>query len=425
MGNNHLHIGGIDVIDLANKYGTPLFVYDVNKIRNNARSFVSAFKKHDVNFKVSYASKAFSTVAIIQVMKQEGLNIDVVSEGELYTAIKADFPRENIHMHGNNKSIEELELAIDEKIGCIVVDNFYEISLLEGLLEEKDETINILLRMTPGIEASTHDYILTGQEDSKFGFDLESDQADNALKKLINHPRLNVKGVHCHIGSQIFDADGYILTIQKLVERIKKWKTDYDFTTEVLNVGGGFGIQYTDEDQPLSIETFVDTIVQEVKKEVNEKDLNMPEIWIEPGRAIVGEAGITVYTVGSIKDIPGIRKYVSIDGGMTDNLRPALYNAKYNAVIANKLNEPNHELVSIAGKCCETGDMLIWDLNVPTIESGDYLAVLSTGAYGYSMANNYNRFPKPAVVFVEDGKDKLVVKRETTEDLIRYDLSYE
>lgn len=425
MGEKILHFGGINVIDLIEKYGTPLYVYDVNNIREKARAFKSAFEKHQVNYKVSYASKAFSTIAMLQVIKQEGLNLDVVSEGELYTAIQADFPREKIHMHGNNKSINELEMAIKEKISCIVVDNFHEISLLEGLLSEHDETINTLLRITPGIEAHTHDYILTGQEDSKFGFNIASGQADEALLKMLNNPRFNLQGIHCHIGSQIFETDGFIMAIQKIFNLLEHWKKEYNFTAKVVNVGGGFGIKYLDTDQPLTIDEYITAIVSEVKKQVNLKDLPMPEIWIEPGRAIVGEAGMTLYTIGSIKEIPNVRKYVSIDGGMTDNLRPALYQAKYDAVVANKMNEPLEEYVSIAGKCCETGDMLIWDLKVPKIEIGDYLAVKSTGAYGYSMANNYNRFPKPAVVFIEDGKDKLVVKRETYRDLISHDLSYE
>ncbi|MGM8214020.1 diaminopimelate decarboxylase [Bacillaceae bacterium W0354] len=425
MAHNHLHIGGVDVVDLIDKYGTPLYVYDVNKIRNNAKTFINTFTNHDVNFKVSYASKAFSTIAMLQVIKQEGLNLDVVSEGELYTAIQADFPREKIHMHGNNKSFKELKMAIEEKIGCIVIDNFHEIAILEGLLEEQNESISILLRVTPGIEAHTHNYILTGQEDSKFGFDLSSGQADQALKHLLNNPRISVKGLHSHIGSQIFETTGFSMAIEKIFGVLEKWKDKYDFDAKVVNVGGGFGIKYTDDDTPLSLDEYVNVIVDEVKAQVNLKQLQMPEIWIEPGRAIVGEAGITLYSIGSVKNIPNVRKYVSVDGGMTDNLRPALYQAKYNAVVANKVNEPTNQLVSIAGKCCETGDMLIWDLNVPEIEAGDYLAVFSTGAYGYSMANNYNRFPKPAVVFIEDGKDQLVVKRESIEDLTRFDLSYE
>ncbi|MGP4071987.1 diaminopimelate decarboxylase [Piscibacillus sp. B03] len=423
--SDHLQIGGIDAVELANKYGTPLFVYDVNQIRERARSFTKTFESLGVDFQVAYASKAFSSIAMLQVAKQENLSLDVVSQGELYTAIKANYPVEKIHMHGNNKSREELEMAIEYNIGCIVVDNFYEIELLNEILEQKNAKTKVLLRVTPGIEAHTHDYILTGQEDSKFGFDLSSQQADRALKLLLNHERIDVLGVHCHIGSQIFETQGFIMAVKKIYETLENWRNHYQYQSQVINLGGGFGIKYTDEDEPLPLNDYVVKLVEAVKRETINRQLNLPEIWIEPGRSIVGEAGTTLYTIGSIKDLPGVRKYVSVDGGMTDNIRPALYQAKYHALVANKINQPVTEKVSIAGKCCESGDMLIWDLDVPQIDSGDLLAVPSTGAYGYSMANHYNRFSKPAVVFVEDGKDQLVVKRETYQDVLSNDLSYE
>ena len=421
----HLEIGGVDTIDLAKKYGTPLYVYDVDLIRGNCKSFVNTFKNLNVKAQVAYASKAFSSIAMLQVVKQEGLSLDVVSEGELYTALQADFPVEKIHFHGNNKSREELEMAIEHNIGCVVIDNFYEIELLEQLLKKHNKKMNVLIRVTPGIEANTHDYIMTGNEDSKFGFNLSYGQADQAFELLRNHESINFKGLHCHIGSQIFETDGFLRANEILFAKLTKWYSAFNYVPEVLNLGGGFGIRYTAEDEPMPYSIYVEALVGAVKEHSKQLGIPLPEIWIEPGRSIVGNAGITLYTVGSTKNIPGIRHYVSIDGGMTDNLRPALYNAKYEGLIANKANQPTTELVSIAGKCCESGDMLIWDLPVPKVEHGDILATFSTGAYGYSMANHYNRFPKAAVVFVEKGQDKLVVQRESYKELVKNDLSYE
>ncbi|WP_068671963.1 diaminopimelate decarboxylase [Oceanobacillus sp. Castelsardo] len=422
--NGHLVIGGIDTIELVEKYGTPLYVYDVSMIRKNARSFVETFERLGVQAKVAYASKAFSSIAMVQVAKQEKLCLDVVSEGELHTALLADFPVEKIHLHGNNKSLDEIRMAIKYDIGCIVVDNFYDIELIEQVTKEYGKKVNVLIRVTPGVESHTHEYIMTGNEDSKFGFDLQNGQAEEAFKRLLNHETIQFKGLHCHIGSQIFETDGFKVAVDLLFEELGKWKERYDYTPEVLNLGGGFGIRYTKEDQPLPYNIYVEELVKSVKGQVDLLNIPMPEIWIEPGRAIVGNTGITLYTIGSMKDIPGVRKYVSVNGGMTDNIRPALYQAKYDAVIANKANRPVIEEVSIAGKACESGDMLIWDLSVPNLEHGDVLAVFSTGAYNYSMASHYNRIPNAAVVFVENGVDKLVVKRETFEDVVKNDLSY-
>lgn len=418
----HLEIGGCDTVQLANEFGTPLIVYDVNLIRERARGYINAFKNAGVKAQVAYASKAFSTIALLQLVNEEGLSLDVVSGGELFTAIKANFPVEKIHFHGNNKSIEEMEMALDYNIGCFVVDNFYELNILHDLASHKGKKVNILLRVTPGIEAHTHDYILTGQEDSKFGFDLGSGQADEALKLALSLPNYNVLGFHFHIGSQIFETTGFKLAIQKLFDHYQNWLSKYSYEPSVVNVGGGFGIRYTDDDTPLQPAEYVDAIIKEVKIHVQKNKLTMPEIWIEPGRSIVGDAGTTLYRIGSSKEIPGVRKYVAVDGGMSDNIRPALYQAKYEAIIANKAKQSKEELVSIAGKACETGDMLIWDLPIAKTEPGDLLAVFCTGAYGYSMASNYNRLPRPAVVFVENGKAKLVIRRETYEDLIKLDL---
>lgn len=419
----HLAIGGVDTIDLANKYGTPLYVYDIALVRERAQAFRSMFEKYGITAQVAYASKAFSSIAIFQIIEEEGLSLDVVSSGELLTAIKAGFPVEKIHLHGNNKSKEELEMAIEYGIGCIVVDNFHEIDLIESICKEKNKQTSILFRVTPGISAATHDFIATGQEDSKFGFDLQSGQVDAAYKRVEGVEQIHLLGLHSHIGSQIFETKGFILAARKIMEVLAKWKETYAFEPEVLNLGGGFGIRYTEEDKPLPPEQYVEAIILEVKKLVEQYELNMPEIWIEPGRSLVGEAGTTLYTIGSQKDIPNIRKYIAVDGGMSDNLRPALYDAKYEAVLARAPEKASEETVSIAGKCCESGDMLIWDLPLPAAKTDDILAVFATGAYGYSMANNYNRIPRAAVVFVEDGKDFLAIERETIEDVVRLDRS--
>ncbi|MBY0000656.1 diaminopimelate decarboxylase [Priestia aryabhattai] len=420
----HLEIGGVDTVKLASNFGTPLYVYDVALIRQRARGFKETFENHGVKAQVAYASKAFSTIAMVQVVHEEGLSLDVVSGGELYTALAADFPKERIHFHGNNKSRAELEMAIKEDVGCIVVDNFYEIALLQEITEQYQKKMPVLLRLTPGIEAHTHDYILTGQEDSKFGFDLQNGQADEAVRLVQNSKGLELLGIHCHIGSQIFETTGFIMATQKLFAKMKEWKQRMEFVPQVLNLGGGFGIRYTEEDQPIPVSQYVEVIIEEVKKQSKQLEVEIPEIWIEPGRSLVGDAGTTLYSIGSRKHVPNVREYVAIDGGMNDNIRPALYQAKYEAVIANRMNDESDELVSIAGKCCESGDMLMWDVHLPKANPDDLLAMFCTGAYGYSMASHYNRLPKPAVVFVEDGEAQLVVKRETYEDIVKNDVKY-
>lgn len=418
----HLEIGGVDTVQLAEKYGTPLYVYDVALIRERAKAFKRTFENAGITAQVAYASKAFSTVAMVQLAAEEGLSLDVVSGGELYTALAAGFPTEKIHFHGNNKSYEELVMAIEHNIGCIVVDNFYELDMLKDICKEKNTPTKVLLRVTPGIEAHTHDYILTGQEDSKFGFDLQNGQADEAMRISLEEKLIDVLGLHCHIGSQIFETTGFILAAQKIFEKLHQWKNELSFESTVLNLGGGFGIRYTDEDDPIPAAQYVEEIIVEVKKQASRYSMKTPEIWIEPGRSLVGDAGTTLYRIGSRKDVPNVRKYVAVDGGMSDNIRPALYQAKYEAVLANRVMDKPEETVSIAGKCCESGDMLIWDLPLPKTGNHDILAVFCTGAYGYSMANNYNRLPRPAVVFLENSKDTLVVRRETYEDMVKLDL---
>ncbi|MGJ9382430.1 diaminopimelate decarboxylase [Salipaludibacillus sp. CF4.18] len=420
----HLTIGGVDATTLAETYGTPLFVYDVKDIRNRAHEFQEAFINQGVNYQIAYASKAFSCIAMVELADELGLSLDVCSSGELYTALQAGFPVDRIHFHGNNKTPDELEMAVKEKIGCIVVDNFTELAWLMAITETNKTKMDVLIRITPGVEAHTHEYISTGQEDSKFGFDLNSGQAKKAIKMILSHSFLTLQGVHSHIGSQIFKAEGFQEAVKEIYRSLAAWKETLDYYPNVLNLGGGFGIRYGDQDHPLPLHVYIDYMVDKAKEEAAKLDMPVPEIWIEPGRALVGEAGTTLYSIGSRKDIPDIRTYISVDGGMTDNIRPALYQAEYEAVLANKANEENTEVVSIAGKCCESGDMLIWDISLPQTTQGDILAVFSTGAYGYSMANNYNRILRPAVVFVENGEHECVIERESLEDLVRHERRY-
>ncbi len=417
----HLQIGGCDTVELAHKFGTPLYVVDETLVRQRAQQFVDSFKETGLKFQVAYASKAFSVKAMCIIAEQEGLSLDVVSDGELYTALEAGFPADRIHFHGNNKTAAEIKMALSANIGCFVVDNYLELDMLDGLAAEFGKKANILLRITPGVEAHTHDYISTGQEDSKFGFDLGNGTAADAVVMAANYENLHLLGVHSHIGSQIFEVDGFKMAVDKVAQFALDIKAKHGIVFTVLNVGGGFGIRYTSDDTPLPVSDYVYAIADSVKTNFVQSEYPVPEIWIEPGRSMVGDAGTTLYTIGSSKTIPGVRKYIAVDGGMTDNPRPALYQSKYDAIIANRANEEAAEMVSVAGKCCESGDMLIWDLNLPVANPGDLLAVFSTGAYNYAMASNYNRIRRPAVVFVKDGSADLVVERESLEQIVQND----
>ncbi|MDT1938937.1 MULTISPECIES: diaminopimelate decarboxylase [Carnobacterium] len=421
---DHLTIGGIDTVLLADKYQTPLFVYDIALIRERCREFKETFERKQINAQVAYASKAFSCLAIYQLMAQEGMSLDVVSGGELYTAIQAGFPSEKIHFHGNNKTKTEMNAALDYQIGCFVVDNFNELTLLNQLASQKEHTVKILIRVTPGVEAHTHDYISTGQEDSKFGFDLMNGQAEQAVIEAMNLSNIELIGLHSHIGSQIFESDGFLMAIDKLLSKTIEWQKAFGFHLSVLNLGGGFGIRYTKEDQPLAIPELMVSIIDEVILKTTELGIPMPEIWLEPGRSLVGDAGTTLYETGSQKEVPNVRNYLAVDGGMSDNIRPALYDAKYTGILANRATEQPTATYSIAGKCCESGDMLIWDLPLPKVQEPNVLAVFSTGAYGYSMASNYNRIPRPAVVFVENNIDFLAIRRETYADVMQLDIPF-
>lgn len=424
-GQGHLEIGGMDTEQLVEKYGTPLMVYDVALIKERARMFLRVVNQKGVVGRAFYATKALNTTALLQLLAQEGMGFDVVSGGEFYTALKAGANPKNILFHGNNKNREELELALSNGIGTIVIDNFYEIELLEQVAKQLGVVVSCLLRVTPGVDAYTHKYIITGNEDSKFGFDLNNGQADRALSYLHNHEVFDLKGIHSHIGSQIFGEEGYMIAMDRIFSKLLEWKIQHGFTPRVLNIGGGFGIRYSMRDHLKPYEGFITLVVEKFIKRCHEIDIPVPQLWIEPGRSVVGEAGTTLYTIGARKEIPGIRTYVSVNGGMTDNIRPALYQAVYEAVLSNRMLDETEEEVTIAGRCCESADVLVENIKLAQAKPGDTLAIFCTGAYGYSMASNYNKVPRPAVVFVENFKDQLVVRRETYDDLIQYDFPLE
>jgi diaminopimelate decarboxylase len=415
---NILEIGGIRVTDLAEKYSTPLYIYDENLIRQNCREYYNSFNCESENNRVAYAGKAFLTLAMCRLIHEENLYLDVVSGGELFTAYKSGFPLEKVYFHGNNKTIDEIELGIELGVGTFVADNVMEIELIDRIAKKFDKKQRIYLRITPGIEAHTHEYIRTGQLDSKFGFAYIEDNVLETVKKALSFENIELVGLHCHIGSQIFDIDPYEDATEVMLRIIKDIYDNTGYAIKELDLGGGFGVYYNNGDSPKTAAVYCNAILNKARSISSELGIEMPILTIEPGRSIVGNSGITLYTVGSIKEVPSIRKYVSVDGGMTDNIRPALYQAQYESIVANRVNSDEEEAITISGKCCESGDILINDITLPKVHSGDLLAIMSTGAYGYSMANNYNKIPKAAVVMIRDGKDRLVCKRETYEDVI-------
>ncbi len=420
----HLEVGGVDVLDLVREFGTPLWVMDEDGFRQNCREVKNAFNQLGDSL-VVYASKTLSNLSLTKIVEQEGLGLDVASGGELYTAIQAGFPLEKVYFHGNNKSRSEMDMAIRAQVGRIVVDNFYELQQLNRLCACKGSMQDILLRITPGVEAHTHDFIKTGQIDSKFGFTLADGQAGEAVAAAIQCRNLNVVGLHCHIGSQIFEMESFKDAALLMMDFLNGLKRDYQFEAQELNMGGGFGIYYYPGDKPAEAGEWAQAVVASVQEKCREYNLEVPRIIVEPGRALAGPAGITLYTLGSYKEVKGVRKYFAVDGGMADNPRPALYGSKYQALLANKAGIDPQEVVSIAGKCCESGDVLIWDAYLPVVEPGDILAVLATGAYNYAMSMNYNRLPRPAMVLVRNGSAELILKRESYEDLIRNDILLE
>jgi diaminopimelate decarboxylase len=406
----HLEIAGCDLVELADRFGTPAYIYSEDDIRGRTREYVRAFEERTDAFEVIYASKALPATAAYRVMREEGLSVDVASGGELRMALAAGFDPARIHLHGNNKTEAELSYAFEAGVGHLILDSFDEIERAEWLLERPQR---VLIRVTPGIKPSTHDYVQTGQLDSKFGFGLADRLAEQAVERVRDSAHLELVGLHAHIGSQIFELEPYV----KAIEVIADFCDAVDLRLELLNVGGGLGIAYLDTDEPPEIDDYVEVKVAGVRRVFDPA----PRILVEPGRSLVGNAGVTAYRVGTVKEIPGVRTYVAVDGGMSDNLRPMLYGARYEAVVADRAGETPDTLATIAGMHCESGDVLVRDTELAAPTVGDLLVTPATGAYGYAMANNYNGVPRPPVIFCRDGDARVVVRRETWDDLLARD----
>ncbi len=420
---NHLELGGCDAVALAKEYGTPLYVLDENVVRESCRFFVDSVNKYyGGNGLILYASKALSTMALYRIAQEEGMGVDVVSGGEMYTAYKAGFPMDKVYFHGNNKTPEELSMALDLGLGRIIVDSETELSLLSSIAKEKGKTAKVLFRIKPGIDAHTHDFIKTGQIDCKFGLALETGEALSVIQRAATTEGIEYCGIHCHIGSQIFDIDPFVEAAHVMMAFIKDIKNTCGLDTKELNLGGGFGIAYNEKDDPIPFGNYMEAVSRVLHEEAEKLSLPLPFILMEPGRSIVATAGATLYTVGVVKEIPGIRTYVSVDGGMADNPRYILYQAEYNFTVANRAGDEKDTVVTVAGRCCESGDLLGEHVRLQKTEPGDILAVSATGAYNYSMASHYNRLPKPAMVLVKDGTHRVIIKRESYEDLIRNDI---
>ncbi len=420
---NHLVIGKNDTVELAKEFKTPLYVLDEDLLRENCRVYKNAMDKYyGGKGLVLYANKAFCSVYTCKIVNEEGLGIDVVSGGELYTAIKAGFPMDKVYFHGSNKTVEELELAVENGVGHIICDNIYELERLNEIAKARGIVQDIMFRIKPGIDAHTHSFVQTGQIDSKFGVALENGEAFEIYKKANEMSNVNPDGIHCHIGSQIFDIEPFMKAAEVMMNFAGDLKDELGLEIKKLNLGGGYGIRYVESDDPVPYDEYIKHVSEVVKTTAKKRGLEIPFILMEPGRSIVASAGITLYTVGGIKDIKNVRKYVSVDGGMSDNPRYIMYQSEYTAVVANKAGLPRTDKVTIAGKCCESGDLLAEHIEIEPVEVGDTLAVLATGAYNYSMSSNYNRIPRPAVVAVKDGEAKVVIKRETYEDVLRNDV---
>jgi diaminopimelate decarboxylase len=427
----HLTIGGCDATELAQQFGTPLYVLDEATLRAQARAYRQAFAAHYPDSSVAYASKAYLSLVLARLLAEEGLGLDVVSGGELFVAHRAGFPLERVHFHGNNKSPEELAMALDLGVGRIVVDNRHELRLLSGLAARRGVTAAILLRLSPGVDPHTHAYNTTGLVDSKFGLPIVTGQAEEAVAEALRLPGLRLLGLHAHIGSQILELGPYRQTIAVLFDFAAAMRARYGkgatesaptFVLAEFSPGGGWGIAYTPEQEPPTIQAIAETIATAVRQNAARVGLPLPRLFVEPGRSIVGRAGVALYSVGAIKDIPGVRCYVAVDGGMADNVRPALYGARYVALAANRLHEPCTQTVTIAGKYCESGDILIQEAVLPPLAAGDLLAIPAAGAYCLALSSNYNLALRPAVVMVNDGIARLIRRRETYEDLLRCDM---
>lgn len=416
----NLEIGGCDVIALAEKYGTPLYVIDEATLRAICKDYKKAFEKYPKTH-MMYASKALCTSAISRILNEEGFGFDTVSGGEIYTVYKSGIDMSHVLFNGNNKSYDELSLALDFGVGRISVDNFFELALLNELAKSKNVTAEILLRITPGIECHTHEYIQTGHLDSKFGFDLT--QIDEAVELILNeYKNIKLHGLHAHIGSQIFETSIYSDEIEILVKEISRLDKKYGLKLDEINIGGGLGVKYTDSDQPPSTYEIGEIIINKLNDVVEKYNIEPPTVFLEPGRSIISTSGVTLYTIGSSKQVPHGKKYIAVDGGMADNPRPSMYQAEYFAQIANSKEQTHIEHVTIAGRYCESGDILIKEIELPNPQEGDILCIYNTGAYNYSMASNYNRVQKPAMVLVNNGKSDIVVNRESLDDLISHDI---
>ena len=416
----NLEIGGCDLVELAEKYSTPLYVFDEQTIHSICKDYKAAFEKYP-NIRMMYASKALCTSAVAKILDREGFGFDTVSAGEIYTVYKAGIDMKHVLFNGNNKSFDELSLAIELGVGRISVDNFFELALLNEIAQSKNTNVDILLRITPGIECHTHEYIQTGHLDSKFGFDLT--QIDEAVELILNeYNNINLHGLHAHIGSQIFETSIYPDEIEILVKEIARLDNKYGVKLDEINIGGGLGVKYTENDCPPSTYEIGEIIINKLNSVIEKYKITAPTVYLEPGRSIISTAGVTLYTIGSSKQVPHGRKYVAVDGGMADNPRPSMYRAEYFAQIANKKDSQNFEKVTVAGRYCESGDILIQEIELQEPEEGDILCVYNTGAYNYSMASNYNRVPKAAAVLVNNSQSDIIINRETLDDLISHDI---
>ena len=417
----HLVIGGCDTVKLAAEFGTPLYLYDELTLRSKCREFKEEFGKRYPSVLVIYASKAYSNGALLRLIKEEGLGLDVVSEGELGIAKSVDFPMEKVYFHGNNKSQRELELALKWSIGRIVVDNFHELEMLDKITKELDVKQDILLRMTPGVDPHTHRYTSTGSLDSKFGFPLPL--KEDAVARALKIRGLNVLGLHFHIGSLIYEPEPYVESVKFILRFAAEMRRKYGLELKELNTGGGFAVQYTIDKPAPPTTVFADKITSTVIKECKKLELKSPMLIVEPGREIVAQSGVALYTIGVVKEIPGVRTYASMDGGMADNICPALYGEKMEAVLANRMRARDAGKVTISGKFCESGDILIRDIMMPKLVAGDILAVATVGAYSLPESMNYNAYYKPPVIMVKNGKARLIRRRETLEDITRCDIT--
>lgn len=419
----HLEIGGCDTVDLAEQFGTPLYVMDENLIRRICRDYKDSFAMYYQGKGTPvYASKAFCCKEMCRIIKSEGLDLEIVSGGELYTALAAGFDPAHIHFNGNNKTCDEIRYALEQNVGHILVDNIEELHMIQKYGEVMNRITPVSLRIKPGIDAHTHQFIRTGQIDSKFGFALETGEAMQAVKETLTLPNLQLRGVQCHIGSQIFDITPFEEAARVMLHFMDDVRKEMGYTIEILDLGGGFGIRYTDADEPVPYRDYMQRVSKVVHDTCRELSMQVPYIYIEPGRSIVGEAGLTLYTVGSVKEIPGVRNYVAVDGGMTDNPRYILYQSSYDVLLANHADKTPDYTATIAGRCCESGDLIQENVKIAKPKAGDLVAVLATGAYNYSMASNYNRVNRPPVIMVRGGSPRVVVRRESYEDLVRNDL---